>query len=156
MMVEKTKGIFKIILILFMVFAVIYSLIILITSIFREPKIITSDEVKLYTVQSNLVTQYYTYYYIEDCFENLIEGVRQGKLDEIYKLYLNDYDEQFTKEEVYAKLNKFSINNECKLQRVYSADNIYILEYKLNSEVEYLFMEIGVSKSESYNFAFVN
>lgn len=154
-MVEKTKVVFKLVLIIFMMFAVVYSLVLIILSIFREPNIVSSDEVQLYTIDSNVVTRYQTYYYIESCFENLVEGVRQGKLDEVYKLYLDDYKEQYTKEEVYAKLNEFSINNKYKLEKVYTADGTYILEYKLNSKVEYLFMQIGVSKSESYNFAFV-
>jgi len=155
-MLEKTKNIGTIVLAVFIIFSIIYAIVSWIISLFQEPDLISTDEIQLYAIDSNLVTDHSTFYYIKDCLDNLVEAVKQEKFKELYKLYINDYKEQYTEEEVYAKLKEFSVGNaEYSLNKVYSARGIYILEYSLNGNTEYMFMQLGAEKDSSYNFAIV-
>lgn len=153
---EKIKSISTIIVGCAIIFSVIFCAISMILSIGEEPDIITKDEVKLYIVDANRITDYNTYYYIEACLDNLVESVKRGKLNDLYKLYLPDYVEQYTKDEVYAKLNEFSIADfRYELKDIYIARDLYVLKYELNGKIEYMFMQIGTEKGSSYNFAII-
>ena len=155
-MIDKTKNILSIILAIFIIFAIGYSLVTLLINAFEEPDIITADEVHLYTIESNIVTNYSVYYYLEDCLDNLVEATRQNKYDELYRLYIGEYKEEMTKDDVYAKLAKFSINDtQYKLKKVYTAESLYILEYDLNGSTNYMFITLGELKDASYQFALI-
>lgn len=155
-MIEKTKNILKIIIVLFICGAVIYGIISMIINIGKEPDIISSDEIALYLIDSNVVDDYTTYYYIEACFENLIEGTKKDKYNELYDIYIKDYKDLYTEEEITAKLSEFSSEeNAPRIYKVYNAGRLYIVEYILNENTGYMFIELGANKNSDYNFAIV-
>lgn len=153
-MIEKTKNILTVILVIVIVAIVVYGIFRLVASAFVEPDLITLEEVMLYTVNSNLLTNHTTYYHIENCLRNLLEGCKQSKYEEVYKLYLNDYADKTTKEEVLKKLAVYN-SDDVELKKIYKAENSYILEITLNGTTEYLLMAFGNTKQASYEFAFI-
>ena len=155
-MIEKIKLLFTIILVVILVVAVGYSIVKLTISAFKEPDLITSEEIVLHKVNSKLVQNYHTYYYLENCFNNLIEGCKQGKYEEIYKIYITDYKKQYDKKQIIDKLKHFAkADAGYILKNIYYVDEIYILEFETNGEVDHLLMTTDDSKQSSYQFAFI-
>jgi len=155
-MIEKAKNILTIIFSLFIGGAIIYGIVSMIINLGKEPDIISSDEIALYLIDSNIVDDYTTYYYIEACFENLVEGTKKNKYNQLYDIYIKDYKDLYTEEEITAKLREFSSEDaDAKFSKVYRAGSIYIIEYMLNGKTEYMFMQLGSSRNSDYNFAIV-
>ncbi len=153
---EKAKTVFIIVLILMLVFGIVYSLISIITTAFEEKDLLTSEEIVLVTVDSKILTSYSRYYYIEACLNNLIEGCKQQRYNEVYNLYLDDYNEQYTKEEVISKLKGLVDDNKvCTLKNVYIYNESYLLQLDVSGMQQYMLMELGNSKQTSYQFAFI-
>ena len=155
-MIEKTKVILTGILVVILIVAIGYSIYKLTVSAFEEPDLITSEEIVLQKVDSKLVQSYPTYYYIENCLKNLIEGCKQAKYEEVYRLYIDDYIEQYDKQEVMDLLKQLSKPEDIhELKNIYLVDEMYLLEFETNEKVNHLLMSIDNSKQYSYQFAFI-
>lgn len=153
---KKAKTIFMLAIIIILVFGVVYSLIKVIMSAFEEKDLLTSEEIVLVTLDSKILTSYSTYYYVQACFNNLIEGCKQQRYNEVYNLYLDDYLEQYTKEEIISKLKGFVVENRVSaLKNVYIYNDLYLLQIDVNGELQYILMEVGNGKQTSYQFAFI-
>lgn len=165
-MLDKTKNILAILLGALIVFSIFYGIIGIITSLFKKPDIVTSDEAKLYMIDGNRVTHHGNFYYIEGCLKNVFQSAKLGKYNEIYALYIKDYSdaatkdysEELTKEEVFAKLKEFSnTESDCKLMKAYKVkDDLYIAEYEYDGVIETMFIKVGTDKGNSYQFALIN
>lgn len=153
-MIDKVKNILTILLVIFIVIAIVYSVVSLVISAFEKPDLITSEEIYLHMIPSNLLTSYSTYYYLESCLDNLVEATKQEKYTELYKLYIGDYKEQYTKDEVIDKLKDFK-SEDVELEKVYVIDNIYLLEIDLDGLTQYMLMNTDTAKQSSYQFAFI-
>lgn len=155
-MIEKLKTIFTVILVVVIFSSIVYGVIVIILSAFETPDLVTNEEIALYTIQGNLVKEHSQYYYIQNCLENLVEGCRQEKYNEVYKLYLSDYKKQYTKEEVISKLKKFSSKNvQVVFKNAYVCDLSYIVEYEINGDLQYMLMDLNATKNSNYEFAFI-
>lgn len=153
---KKLKSIFKVIFSIFIIIVIIIGLISMIFTEKKEVDTITSDEIALYVIDKNLVVDYSMYSYLEACFENLIEGTKKDKYEELYNIYIEGYKEMYTQEEITAKLKEFSSDKAiCKFEKAYNAGSVYIIEYTLNNKVEYMFMQLVYSEMADYNFAIV-
>ena len=153
---KKLKSIFKVIFSIFIIVAIIIGLISMLFTEKKEVDAITSDEIALYVIDKNLVVDYSMYSYLEACFENLIEGTKKEKFEELYNIYIEDYKEMYTQEEITAKLKEFSSDKAvCEFEKAYNAGSVYIIEYTLNNKVEYMFMQLVYSEMADYNFAIV-
>ena len=156
-MLDKTKKILGILLGALVVFSIIFGAFALLINAFKKPDIVTADEARLYMIDGNAVTNYTRFYYIEDCFENFVKSAQMTKYDELYELYLDDYKDVYSKEEVFAKLKEFSdSNSNYKLKKAYTMmDNLYVIEYEVDDYTESMFMQVGTNKGKSYNFALI-
>ena len=161
-MLEKTRVFFTILLMLILIFAVGFSIVKIVMSWFEKPVLVTMDNVSKYLNDENVVTSYSTYYYLNDCLNNYIEACNQKKYDELYSLYMKDYMEQYTKDEVIAKLSELQWTTgamdkviEYKLEKVYNLENDYLLYITLDGENLYLIFDTDSSREYDYNWAFV-
>ena len=161
-MLDKVKTFLTILLILIIIFAVGYSVVKVVISLFKEPNIITSENINNYIKDENIVLDYSTYYYLNDCLNNFIEACNQQKYNELYQLYDEDYLKQYTEEEVIVKLTNLQWKTEqmdefieYKLEKIYKTENSYLLEITLENKKMYFVFSIGNSKNYDYNWAFV-
>ena len=156
-MIDKTKSILAILLGVLVAFSIVYSIFALVISTFEKPDIVTADEAKLYMIDENLVLNYTRFYYIEDCLDNLIKSAQMKKYNELYDIYMKDYKSEYTKDEVFAKLEKFSKpESNLKLKKAYSIkDSLYVAEFEIYNKLETIFIRTGTDKGKSYEFALI-
>ncbi len=154
-MLEKTKNILAILLGALVAFSIIYGVFALIISAFKEPNIIKADEAKLYMIDSNTVTNYTRFYYIEDCFKNFVKSAQMKKYNELYNLYMEDYKDAHAKSAVFAKLEEFSdASSEYKLKKAFRVtDSLYIVQYTVDDYTDEMLMNVGTNKGKSYEYA---
>lgn len=157
-MLDKIRNILVVILACFMLFAVVFSIFRIISNEVEDKDLITSEEVCLYTISSNLVTNYSKYYYFESCFENLIKSCELGEYDKLYNIYMDDYVEQYTKAEIISKLknivNKDS-ENTYDVKDIYLVNGIYLLQTEINGQDISLLFSQSIAKNIDYEFAFI-
>ena len=152
-MIEKTRKILTAIISAIVIIGVVYGVFALIINIFKEPDILTKDEIALHMIEENLVTNYTTFYFVSDCLDNLVEGAKRGLYNQLYEIHMKDYKKVISKEAVYAELKEFSVNGaEYSIKAVYEKDGLYIVEYNLNGQTKTMLMSFE-SKSSSYEFA---
>lgn len=155
-MIDKVKTILTIFLVLILAFAVIYSIVRIISSAFEKPILLNSGKLEEYINDENLVLSYSTFYYVEDCLENFIEGCNREKYDELYRLYIEDYKVQFSKDEIISKLKDFKLSdNSYKLKAIYTINDKYLLNIQVNDEIEYIIFTFVNTKDFDYYFAFL-
>lgn len=154
-MIDKTKTILTWVLIIMVVVAIGYSAIRLVINMFEEPDLITPEEIVLYKVDSNLVKDYSTYYYVESCFNNFLEGCKLQKYDELYELYLKDYKKQYEKEEVFEMFKSYANKENVDFRKVYKAEEIYILEVYINNDEHHLLLSTNNLSKLAYEFAII-
>ena len=154
-MIEKTKKILMAVLSAMVIVFVVYGVFILVGNQFKEPDLLTKDEIKLYALESNRVLNYSTYYFVRDCVENIAEGARKGKYNELYNCYIEEYKEEYPKSDIYAELKEFSVEGaEYTIDEIYYANDMYIIEYEINGQDRTILMTMN-SKETSYQFAIV-
>jgi hypothetical protein len=156
-MLNKTRNILAILLGALVIFSIIYGVVGIIASLFEKPNIVKADESKLYMIDSNRVTSHSNFYYLEGCLKNLFQSAKLGKYNEIYEIYIEDYVNEMSKENVIAKLKEFSNSGtDCKLKKAYKVnDELYIAEYEYDDIVETMFIKVGTDKGNSYQFALI-
>lgn len=156
-MIDKAKTILTILLLLILAFSIIYSGLKIINSLFEKPVLLNSGKLEEYTQKENVVLTYSTFYYISDCLDNFIEACNREKFEDLYKLYIEEYTVQYTKEEIISKLNDFKVNEEVsyKLKEVYSISDKYILNIEIGDKTEYLIFDLNNKEEYSYYFAFL-
>lgn len=155
-MIDKVKTILTILLVLILAFAVIYSIVRIISSSFEKPTLLNSGKLEEYTKDENLVLSYSTFYYIENCLTNFTQACNSEKYDDLYRLYIEDYKVQYSKDEIISKLKDFKLeDNSYKLKTVYMINDKYLLNVELNEDVMYLIFSFDESKEFDYYFAFL-
>lgn len=156
-MIDKIKTILTILLSLILAFALIYSIVRIVNSLFEKPILLNSGKIEEYTKEENRVLSYSTFYYISDCLDNFIEACNREEYENLYNLYIEDYKVQYTKDEVISKLKEFKTNEEInyKLNAVYSVDNKYLLNITIGEETKNLIFSFDDTKEYSYCFAFL-
>jgi len=163
-MIDKMKTILTITLVVIVIFAIGYSIVMLIISAFEEPDIITLDNLDDYKIEENLITGYATYYYYEACLNNYIEACEKELYNELYNIYIDDYKKEYSKEEIINSLK--NINNMLKpkdiddtitykLEKLYSVDRMCLAEISINQNIVYMVFSESNSKDLGYNFALV-
>ena len=77
-MIEKTRKILTAIISAIVIIGVAYGVFALIINLFKKPDLLTKDEAALYKIDENLVMDYASYYFANNCFENMVEGAKRG------------------------------------------------------------------------------
>ncbi len=154
-MIEKTRKILTTIISIIVIVGILCGVFALIFNMFKEPDILTKDEIALHTVSEKRVLSYTDFYYIRDCLDNLVAGAKKGLYNEIYELYMKDYKKQISKDEVYAELKEFSVDGaEYSIKAIYYTNDVYIVKYELNEQTKTMLMTFN-TKSASYEFAII-
>lgn len=152
-MIEKTKKVLIAILSAMVIVFVIYGIFILVGNQFKEPDILTKDEIKLYTIDINRVLSYSSYYFMCDCVENIAEGARRGQYNELYNCYMEEYKESKDKRDIYAELKEFGVDGaEYSIKDMFYADDIYFIECEINGQDRTILITMD-AKETSYQFA---
>lgn len=130
-----------------------------IASLFEEPDLLTAEEVAIYEVPSNLLKDYTTYYFVEDCIENLVTGCAKNEYDALYDLYIKVYKEGYSKSDIISALkDNFKAENgtSFSIKGIYDIENIGILAIiKMhNQEVNILF-NLNQKEGATYSFALI-
>ncbi len=163
-MLDKIKTILTIALIVIVIFAIGYSIIKLIISAFETPELITMDTLSKYTKETNVITSYSTYFYYENCMKNLVEACQKELYKELYNIYIDDYKNEITNDEIVNKLKAIremlipkDIDDDIKynLKKLYYAGTNYLAEIEINNYTIYLVFAETNSKEIDYNFALV-
>ena len=162
-MIDKVKNILTIILVVFIIVAIVYGIVNLIISAFQKPELITYENIDEYISEAEVVTNYSTYFFVEDCLENLIEGCMQDKYEKLYDIYIDEYTKEYSKSEIISKLkaivaraksSDIDYTFEYNLNKVYSVNDQYLAEITIDGSKTYMIFE-QTSKGYSYGFAFV-
>ena len=162
-MLDKIKNILTILLVVLIAFAVVYSIVKLIISATKEPTLLTSDKLYEYKEKGQIVTNYSTYYFLNDCLENFIIACEQEKYEELYKLYIDDYKKQYTKDEVIEKLKSIPVRHgynsiddqtQYNLRTLYLINNEYLLETVVNGQTFYLVFRVDETGKANYDYQF--
>ena len=163
-MIDKVKTILTIALILIVVFAIGYGIVKVVINLFKEPELITQENLYEYLSEENVITSYSTYYYYNSCFENFYEACQNNLYDDLYKIYIKDYQKKYSKEEIMAKLKSVGSmmlpkdideKIDCNLVKLYLSKNKYIAEIAINDQKIYMVFEESFAKEYDYNFAIV-
>lgn len=154
-MIDKIKTILTIILSVIFIIGVIYIVVTLVSNAFKEPDLISIEEIALYKTNDNLIKDYHGYYYIESCLNNLIEGCKKLKYEELYELYMADYKQLYEKQEIFEMLKKYEKAENVKLKNAYRTKYGNILQVQLDNSEQYLLMNTENLKKATYLFAFI-
>lgn len=163
-MIDKIKTILTIVLIVIVVFALGYSLVNVIFQAFKEPVLITLDNIEQYMADENTVTSYSVYYYYEDCMNNIFEACENEMYSELYEIYIKDYAKTQGKEKITSELKLLNDmltpedmdeKIEYKLDRLYVYENSYIAELHINDNLIYILFSEANSKELDYSFAII-
>lgn len=163
-MIDKIKTLLTIVLIVIVAFALVYSLVNVIFQAFKEPVLITLDNIEQYIVDENTVTSYSVYYYYEDCMNNLFEACENEMYNELYEIYIKDYAKTQGKEKIMDELK--TLNGmltpkdmdekiEYKLDKLYAYEDSYIAELHINDNIIYILFSEANSKELDYSFAVI-
>ena len=154
---KKIKKFSSIVISIFFVFAVIFSVVKL---LLNNEKVQTNNmtDFRLYTISSNLVGNYSTYYYLNSCFENVVQACKLEEYDKLYSIYMSNYTENASKDEIIKQMEsirKYANENKCNFNTVYYYNGLYIVKYELNSEEKYMLFDLNNANTSSYIFAFL-
>ena len=149
------NNIWKLVLLGILVVGVFISLVSFVKGMFTEKDIIIAEELALYKVPNRLVKNYNTYYYSQDCIENLIEGCKRGLHNDMYKMYLKDYRKS-SKEETINFIKTSLEGKNYRINKMYDLGNegILISIYFDDKEVNIL-LQSAIKENETYSFAII-
>lgn len=165
-MIDKIKTILTITIVVVVVAVLGYSIVKGILNATEEADLIIPEEIVIYTKPSNIVTNYTTYYYLENCLQNFMIACDKEMYNEIYDLYINDYAKSIGRTEAIKKIKKISSKLEIsenaanyRLLSAYAVDthnSLYILEISIAEEVIYMLFDVSAIKGNAYAYAFLN
>lgn len=128
-----------------------------IASLFEEKDLLTKEEIVIYEVTSNLVKDYTTYYFVEDCIENIVEGCSRGEYNALYDIYMKDYIKNGNKSEIISDLKvTFKSNNNYTVKGIYEIENIGILAIiKIDNKDVNILFNLNEREGAAYSFALI-
>ena len=107
-MIKKIRTYINILIIIIAIISVIYFIVQLVKRAFVEEKFVVLSEIGEYTIDSNLVTSYNYFNYIETAYANLCESFVNEDYDAIYKIVGDVTKKNYSKDKIMNELKRYN------------------------------------------------
>jgi hypothetical protein len=138
-MLENIKKGLNIFIIFIFAVAILYVIVTFIIDLFLPKNVkvvpeINNEDVEIYLKEKQLVTDYTTFFNIENIIKNIIKDLNDGKYKEVYAIFSDNYKKNITEEEYMKKVEKY-LNDNFKYE-----DNVVDYSgYINNKNLKYLY-----------------
>ena len=158
-MKDIMNKIWKVVIFTILIIGICISVYKWIASLFEEDDLLTKEEIAIYEVPSNLLKDYTTYYFVEDCIENIIEGCSRNEYNALYDLYIKEYKKENDKSEIVSALkSSFKAENGTNftVKGIYDIEGAGILAMiKINGQDVNILFNLSEKEGAAYSFALI-